>query len=44
MAATVDHVIPISKGGTHTWDNVKPAHYKCNIDKADNTDILPLEL
>lgn len=27
---SVDHVIPISKGGTHTWDNVKLAHMICN--------------
>lgn len=33
MAATVEHVIPLCKGGTHTWDNVRPAHAKCNFDK-----------
>ena len=27
---SVDHVFPKSKGGTHTWDNVKLAHIKCN--------------
>ena len=31
----IDHVIPISKGGTHTWDNVKLAHRICNIKKSD---------
>lgn len=35
-AATVEHIIPLSKGGTHTWDNVAPAHAKCNFDKADS--------
>lgn len=30
---TIDHVIPISKGGTHTWDNVKLAHMVCNARK-----------
>lgn len=35
MAATVEHKIPISKGGTHTWDNVAPAHYLCNMKKSD---------
>lgn len=29
-----DHVIPLSKGGTHTYDNIKPAHAKCNLRKA----------
>lgn len=35
-AATVEHVIPLSKGGTHTWDNVRPAHWKCNMDKGNS--------
>ena len=32
---TVDHVIPISKGGTDSVDNMKPAHWICNILKSD---------
>lgn len=35
-AATVEHIIPISKGGTHTWDNVAPAHYGCNMGKGNS--------
>lgn len=35
MAATLEHKIPISKGGTHTYDNCAPAHAKCNFAKAD---------
>jgi 5-methylcytosine-specific restriction endonuclease McrA len=35
MAATLEHLIPLSKGGTHTWDNVGLAHAKCNFDKSD---------
>lgn len=27
---SIEHVIPVSKGGTHTWDNVKVAHRGCN--------------
>lgn len=27
---TLDHVIPLSRGGQHVWDNVKPAHRRCN--------------
>ena len=29
----IDHVIPISKGGSDTLDNVKPAHAICNLRK-----------
>ena len=36
--ATLDHVIPLSRGGTHTWDNVAPAHLLCNGLKADIID------
>ena len=32
---SIDHVIPIAKGGTHTWRNVKLAHRGCNIIKSD---------
>ena len=32
---SIEHVIPISKGGTHTWDNVQLAHRKCNYLKSD---------
>ena len=28
-----EHVIPISKGGSHTWENVRLAHIKCNSSK-----------
>lgn len=27
---SIDHIIPLSKGGTHTWDNVQLAHMICN--------------
>ena len=32
---TVDHIIPLSRGGTHTWDNVQCAHARCNSVKRD---------
>lgn len=28
---SIDHIIPISKGGSHTYDNVQTAHLNCNI-------------
>lgn len=35
--ATYDHVIPRSKGGRTTWENVVIACVSCNQDKADMT-------
>lgn len=33
--ATLDHVIPIAKGGLDSEDNVKLAHWICNVRKSD---------
>ena len=33
----LDHVIPLSKGGTDLISNVKPSHAKCNIVKSTKT-------
>lgn len=35
MYPTLDHIIPLSKGGSHTWNNVQLAHMKCNAGKCD---------
>lgn len=32
---SIDHVVPLSKGGTHTWDNVHLAHKRCNMAKGN---------
>ena len=34
-AENIDHVIPRSRGGTHTWDNVVAACKACNARKED---------
>lgn len=34
----IDHLIPISKGGPDTLQNVKPAHGRCNISKGSKHD------
>lgn len=37
MSATIDHIIPLSKGGTHETKNVQLAHYLCNMKKGNRT-------
>lgn len=32
---TIEHVIPLSKGGKHSWDNVKLSCMRCNVLKRD---------
>ena len=32
---SIEHVIPISKNGLHSWDNVNLAHHYCNSIKSD---------
>ncbi len=34
---TLDHVLPRSRGGSHTWDNVVTACELCNSTKSDRT-------
>ena len=33
--ATIDHVIPISRGGAHVWANVVLACWRCNMSKGN---------
>ena len=32
-AATLDHIVPLALGGEHTYENVAPAHARCNYVK-----------
>ena len=34
-ATSLDHVVPRSRGGSHTWDNVVASCARCNHTKAD---------
>ena len=34
---TIDHVIPSSRGGENTWENLVAACFKCNSKKANRT-------
>jgi 5-methylcytosine-specific restriction endonuclease McrA len=36
-ASSIDHVLPRSRGGRHSWDNVVAACHRCNRMKADRT-------
>lgn len=40
-AATIDHIVPLSRGGLHRRSNVQTAHFSCNSRKRDK---LPVEL
>lgn len=35
LSLSLDHVIPLSKGGIHDPSNVKAAHLRCNVAKGD---------
>lgn len=32
-SASIDHVVPLARGGPHTLDNVRAAHLRCNMAK-----------
>lgn len=34
---TKEHVIPLCRGGKHSWDNIRLACFKCNTEKKDMT-------
>ena len=40
-AENIDHVLPRSRGGLHTWDNVVACCRRCNVHKGDR---LPAEV
>lgn len=33
MSASLDHVLPLSRGGHHTYENTQLAHLSCNVQK-----------
>jgi 5-methylcytosine-specific restriction endonuclease McrA len=34
-SASLDHIVPLSQGGSHTWGNVQCSHRGCNVAKSD---------
>lgn len=35
LSGQVDHIVPLAKGGDHSWANVAAAHFGCNAGKRD---------
>ena len=35
LSASLDHIVPVSRGGNHTVDNVRLAHLGCNIKRGN---------
>jgi 5-methylcytosine-specific restriction endonuclease McrA len=35
MAATIDHIVPVSRGGSDDPSNLQTAHMVCNSAKGD---------
>lgn len=40
MGATIDHVLPVSKGGDSSLENLRLAHWICNIRKSDSLEFV----
>lgn len=32
---SIDHIVPLSRGGEHALENLQPAHYDCNLSKGN---------
>lgn len=39
-APTIDHILPIALGGTHTYENIFAAHFRCNSAKGPRVEQL----
>lgn len=38
MYPSIDHIVPMSRGGGHVWGNVRVVHIICNSEKGDKID------
>jgi 5-methylcytosine-specific restriction endonuclease McrA len=41
--ASLDHIVSMSNGGSHTYDNVQCAHTACNVRKGNRDGIAPVQ-
>jgi 5-methylcytosine-specific restriction endonuclease McrA len=32
---TIDHIVPLARGGLHSYANTQPAHEECNLAKGE---------
>lgn len=39
MSASLDHIVPLSKGGVHSFDNCQLAHLSCNKKKWNRIEV-----
>lgn len=39
LSFTIDHITPLSRGGTDTLDNIAACHRQCNRAKSDRIDL-----
>ena len=37
VSPSIDHIVPLSRGGSHTFENVQLTHLKCNKQKFTKT-------
>jgi 5-methylcytosine-specific restriction endonuclease McrA len=37
LSPSLDHIVPLSRGGSHSYDNVQLAHFLCNSRKGDGS-------
>lgn len=42
VKGTLEHIVPISLGGSHTYSNVATSCYDCNIQKNNNADLVDI--
>lgn len=35
LSPTIDHIVPLSRGGDHLYSNVQAAHFRCNVAKGN---------